>query len=40
MSRLTKTQQKELYQTVRFVHMPHEALIALSNDAKYDVAKG
>ena len=39
MSRLTKTQKQELYQTVRFVHMPHEELIALSNNAKYDIAK-
>ena len=39
MQRLTKEQKRQLYQTVRMVHMSHEELIGLSMDTKYDLAK-
>ena len=39
MKRLSKKEKKELYQTVRFVHMSHEELIKLQTDAKYTIAK-
>ena len=38
MSRLKKQEKKDLYGCVRFVHMGHEELVALSSDAKYAIA--
>lgn len=38
MSRLKKQEKQDLYGCVRFVHMGHEELVALSSDAKYAVA--
>jgi len=39
MKRLSKAEKKQIYQTVRFVHMSHEELIKLQTDAKYAIAK-
>ena len=39
MRRLTKQEKKDLYGCVRFVHLGHEELVALSTDDKYAVCR-